>query len=102
MFISQTTDFHFVSFHFVSQTTISPSFSPATNTLQRASNDCTILSKRLSFYRFDERTTPPLYFLFVVGLSAAIQENMSRGRPLSQSESAKYPLHFKYSGGQST
>ena len=35
-------------------------------------------------------------------LLAAIQENMSRGTPLSQSESAKFPLHFKYSGAQST
>ena len=31
------------------------SFPPATSTLQRASNDCTILSKR-PFYRFDDST----------------------------------------------
>ena len=35
-------------------------------------------------------------------LLAAIQENMSRGTPLNQSESAKFPLLFKYSGAQST
>ena len=85
---------------FSSPATTMQSFPPATNALQRASKDSTILSKQ-PFYRFDERTTPLLYFLFVVGLSAAIQENMSRGRPLSQSESVKYPLHLKYSGGQS-
>ena len=71
------------------------SFPPATNT-------CKELQTIVLFFQSDhfiDTTTPPPYFLFVVG---CYQENMSRGTPLNQSESAKFPLLFKYTGAQST
>ena len=55
------------------------------------------------FFRSDhfiDSTTPPPYFLFVVGCDSWEHVTWYPFEPIR--ESMKFPLHFKYSGAQST